>query len=56
MEPEKGGPIERLWKIYDQAKLEPDEMKRRRLAYEIIKIHIDEGPVLPGHGRPTPRR
>ncbi|HEY6737468.1 MAG TPA: ABC transporter substrate-binding protein [Actinopolymorphaceae bacterium] len=48
LEPEPGGPIERLWQLYDRTKVEPDEMKRHRLVWEMIKIHIDEGPFMHG--------
>ncbi|GAA2759926.1 ABC transporter substrate-binding protein [Actinopolymorpha rutila] len=54
MAPEKGGPIERLWKLYDQAKLEPDEIKRRQIAFQMVKIHIDEGPFFMGTIANTP--
>jgi len=55
MEPEPGGPIERLWKFYDQTKVEPDEMERTRLVWEMIKIHIEEGPFFMGVVANTPR-
>ena len=48
MEPEPGGPIERLWQIYDQSKVEPDPMKRHQLAWEITKVHISDGPFFQG--------
>ena len=48
MEPEKGGPIERMWKFYDQAKAEPDPVKRSSLVWQLLKIHIDEGPFFQG--------
>jgi peptide/nickel transport system substrate-binding protein len=54
MEPEPGGPIERLWKLYDQSKVEPDEMKRHQLVWEMIKIHISDGPWLLGVCANTP--
>jgi peptide/nickel transport system substrate-binding protein len=54
MEPEPGGPIERLWKLYDQSKVEPDEMKRHQLVWEITKIHIEEGPFFQGSVANTP--
>jgi peptide/nickel transport system substrate-binding protein len=54
MEPEPGGPIEKLWKLYDQSKVEPDEMKRHRLVWEMIKIHIEYGPYLLGVCANTP--
>ena len=54
MEPEKGGPIEKLWKLYDQSKIEPDEMKRHQLVWEMVKIHISDGPWLLGVCANTP--
>ncbi|WP_020575955.1 ABC transporter substrate-binding protein [Actinopolymorpha alba] len=55
MEPEKGGPVEQLWKLYDQTKVEPDEMKRHALVWEMIKIHIEHGPFFMGTVANTPR-
>jgi peptide/nickel transport system substrate-binding protein len=46
--PDKGDPIERLWDLYAQARVEPDQMKRIALLWEIEKIHIDEGPFFYG--------
>ncbi|HEY8454361.1 MAG TPA: ABC transporter substrate-binding protein [Actinopolymorphaceae bacterium] len=54
MEPEPGGPIERLWEIYDRSKVEPDEMKRHQLVWEMTKIHIEEGPFFQGSVANTP--
>lgn len=48
MEPEPGGPIERLWKIYDRTKVEPDEMKRHQMVWDMIKIHVEDGPFFQG--------
>jgi peptide/nickel transport system substrate-binding protein len=55
MEPEKGGPIEKLWQLYDQTKVEPDEMERTRLVWEMIKIHATDGPFFMGVVANTPR-
>ncbi len=56
LEPEPGGPIERLWKLYDQSKVEPDDMKRHQIAWELTKIHISDGPFFQGSvaNIPTP--
>jgi peptide/nickel transport system substrate-binding protein len=43
-----GGPIDRLWKLLDQDRVEPDAMKRARLEWEIMKIHMTDGPFLMG--------
>ncbi|MDP9379945.1 MAG: ABC transporter substrate-binding protein [Chloroflexota bacterium] len=48
VDPEPGGPIDRLYKLYDRAKLEPDAMKRHQLVWDMIKIHIDDGPFFMG--------
>jgi peptide/nickel transport system substrate-binding protein len=54
MEPEKGGPIEKLWQIYDRSKVEPDELKRHQLAWELTKVHIEFGPFFQGSVANTP--
>ena len=46
MVPEKGGPIEKLWRLYDQTKVEPDVMERHQLVWDMIKIHIEHGPFF----------
>src|SRR5690606_28420232 len=48
MEPEPDGPIKKLWEIYDQSKVEPDELKRQQLVWDMIKIHISDGPFFMG--------
>jgi peptide/nickel transport system substrate-binding protein len=48
MEPEPGGPIDRLWKLYDRARVETDAVRRNRLVWEMVRIHIDEGPFFMG--------
>ncbi|HVX43603.1 MAG TPA: ABC transporter substrate-binding protein [Mycobacteriales bacterium] len=48
MAPEEGGPVAKMWDLYNQAKREPDELKRTQLFWDIVKIHIDEGPFFIG--------
>jgi peptide/nickel transport system substrate-binding protein len=48
MLPEEGDPIDQLWKLYAQARVEPDQMKRIALLWEIQKIHIEHGPFFYG--------
>ncbi|MFC7621129.1 ABC transporter substrate-binding protein [Microlunatus sp. GCM10028923] len=48
MEPEADGPIKKLWDLYDQSKVEPDETKRHQLVWDMIKIHISDGPFMIG--------
>ncbi len=53
--PEEGGPVDRLQKIYDIAKIEPDEAKRDELVQEMIRIHIEDGPFFIGTIADYPR-
>ncbi|MEJ7654720.1 MAG: ABC transporter substrate-binding protein [Chloroflexia bacterium] len=46
--PEKGGPIERLWKLYDQTRTETDPVKRHQLVWQMMKIHVEDGPFFQG--------
>lgn len=55
MAPEPGGPIDRLWQIYDQTKVEPDVLKRIYMVWDMIKIHVEEGPFFSGTVANTPR-
>lgn len=41
-------PMFRMWELYKQAIAEPDLARRDELTFEIIQIHIDEGPFLLG--------
>jgi peptide/nickel transport system substrate-binding protein len=47
-EPEEGDPMLRMWELYQQAIKEPDTERRDELVFEIIQIHIDDGPFLLG--------
>ncbi len=47
-EPGEGDPILRLWDLYDQAKVEADDAAREQLVFEIMKVHIEEGPFFYG--------
>ena len=55
LEPDKGGPIEQLWTIYDKTKVEPDPMKRYQMVWDMIKIHVDQGPFFMGTVANFPR-
>jgi len=46
--PEKGGPIEKLWSLYDSTKIEPDVMKRTQTVWEMTKVHVKYGPYFQG--------
>jgi peptide/nickel transport system substrate-binding protein len=48
MEPDAGGPIAKLWDLYNQARIEPDRMKQIELVWEIEKIHMSDGPFFMG--------
>ncbi len=48
MAPEPGGPVDKLWKLLDQSKVEPDAMKRQQLFFQMAKIHIADGPFFQG--------
>lgn len=53
--PEPGDPVDQLWQLYDQSKLEPDELKRIQLVWNMIKIHIQSGPFISGSVANPPR-
>jgi peptide/nickel transport system substrate-binding protein len=55
MAPEPDGPIDRMWKWYDKGKSEADDLKRAQAVWEIIKIHINEGPFFQGSVANEPR-
>lgn len=55
IQPEPGSPIDKLYDLYTQARVEPDQMKRIQLLWEIVKIHVDEGPYLMGSVANYPR-
>jgi peptide/nickel transport system substrate-binding protein len=48
MMPEKGGPVDKLWTLYDQTKVEPDQMKRTQLVWDMIKVHVSDVPFFQG--------
>ena len=54
MAPDKGGPVEKIWQLYDQTKTEPDQLKRTKLVWDIMKIHISDGPFFSGTVANTP--
>ena len=45
---EPGSPIARLWDFYAKAKSEIDGLARRKIVWEMIKIHIENGPFFMG--------
>ena len=54
MKPADGSAIDRIWKIYDGTKTEPDQMKRTQAVWEMIKIFAKEGPFFYGTVANTP--
>ena len=46
--PDKGGPVEKLWDLYDQTRVEPDVTKRTSLVWEMTKVHVTDGPFFQG--------
>jgi peptide/nickel transport system substrate-binding protein len=48
LKPEADGPVQKLWDIYNRAKLEPDPVKRTQAVWEMVRIHIADGPFFSG--------
>lgn len=48
MEPEPGSPVDRLWKLADQVTVETDRVKRDALIWQMVRIHIEDGPFFIG--------
>jgi len=48
MEAEAGGPVAQLWDLYDQSRIEPDTLARHHLVWDMIKVHVNEGPFFMG--------
>jgi peptide/nickel transport system substrate-binding protein len=47
--------IGEIHKLYDQSKVEPDAMKRHQLVWDMIKVHVAEGPFFSGTIANPPR-
>ncbi len=50
-----GEPVWKLQELYEVAKIEVDEMKRMSLVWDMINIHIDDGPFYIGTVANYPR-
>jgi len=50
-----GTPIQRLHELFNQANVEPDEVKRASLVWDMWNIHMDEGPFFIGTVANYPR-
>jgi peptide/nickel transport system substrate-binding protein len=48
MDADPNGPIKKIWDLYNQTKIEPDVTKRTQLVWQMIKIHISDGPFFSG--------
>jgi peptide/nickel transport system substrate-binding protein len=46
--PDPGGPVEQLQSLLKTAPAETDFMKRNQAVWQIVKIHIDQGPFFVG--------
>jgi len=55
LDPDPGGPVEQLWTTYDQSKIEPDTIARHHLVWDMIKVHVDNGPFFMGCVANMPR-
>lgn len=49
LKPEADGPVAKMVDFMEKAKVEPDDMKRKKTLWEIIKIHIKDGPFFTGY-------
>lgn len=48
MKPDPDGPVAKLQSLLDKAKIESDDTKRGKLTWDIMKIHMTEGPFFMG--------
>ncbi|MFZ0216642.1 MAG: ABC transporter substrate-binding protein, partial [Candidatus Dormiibacterota bacterium] len=48
LQPDAGGPVDRIQKLYLAAPLETDFMKRNQSVWNIMKIHLSDGPFFSG--------
>jgi peptide/nickel transport system substrate-binding protein len=48
MEPDPDGPVDRLWKLAERVRVEADPVVRDKLVWDMVKIHIEEGPFFLG--------
>jgi peptide/nickel transport system substrate-binding protein len=55
LEPDPGGPVEQLWTTYDESKIEPDTIARHHLVWDMIKVHVNNGPFFMGCVANMPR-
>ncbi len=53
--PERGGPIDRLLRLYEAARVEVDPVQRNNMCWEMIRIHEEYGPFFMGSVANTPQ-
>ena len=41
-------PVDKMWELWDAARRETDAMRRGRLVWEIVKLHVQYGPLFMG--------
>lgn len=46
--PVANSPVDKLQKLYNQTKTEPDLMKRNQLVWQMMKVHMEQGPFFMG--------
>lgn len=49
VKPDPDGPVAKLQSTMDKAQVEPDDTKRHQLLWDILKIHVEEGPFFMGY-------
>jgi peptide/nickel transport system substrate-binding protein len=52
---EPGGPIDRLWQLHDLSKITADPMERHQIVWDMIKVHVQDGPFFSGSVANPPR-
>ncbi|MDQ3854979.1 MAG: ABC transporter substrate-binding protein, partial [Chloroflexota bacterium] len=41
-------PAQRLWQLYDAARVETDTLQRTKLIWDIFRVHVQQGPYITG--------
>jgi peptide/nickel transport system substrate-binding protein len=54
-EPPEDHPAYKIWELFEQAKTEPDRDKRWQIVYDMMKVHLEEGPFWLGVVADLPR-
>ncbi len=48
LDAEPGSPVAKLWELYDKSRIEPDTTKRHMLVWDMMKVHVENGPFFMG--------